>query len=160
MTSSHTSPLYCKRILRTVQSHAKSCCLIWLSFVTGVGINLTPLASKFIWLSVNCLFERVFDVFYSPLIALCFFFCECFYVSICALFDILFPFSPCLRLRCSGNVLVYFSTFFFSFLAILQTFHCTGESYPVRLLAIMFTFVASAVWLDSDCSTLLFLVII
>jgi len=36
----------------------KSCCLTCISFVTGVGMNLSPFASKFIWSFVSSLSER------------------------------------------------------------------------------------------------------
>ena len=125
--------MYRRRILLANCSKSrKSCCLIWLTFVPGVRINLSPLASKFIWLSVNCLFERFLICFLSASNCALFllvhlFLCLCLRI----LLDILFPFSLGLRLRYSGKSQCTFQYVYLSFLAILQTFHCTGRAFPL-----------------------------
>ena len=79
--------MYCSRILPANCSKSrKSCCLIWLSFVTVVGINLNPLASIFISISVNCFFDRLLRCF--------------LFASNCALFLLLGVFLRlCLRVH-------------------------------------------------------------
>ena len=58
------SCIYCRHILlANCSKSGKSGCLLWLPFVTGIRKNLSSLPSKFIWNSVNCLFERFFDGF-------------------------------------------------------------------------------------------------
>ena len=153
--------MYCSRILLANCSKSrKSCCLIWLTFVPGVRIVLSPLANKFIWLYVNCLFERFLICFLSA--------SNCALVLLVRLFlrlclhillDILFPFSLGLRLRDSGNKPVYFSICLFVISCNFANISLHWLSFSIKLLAIQFTFVVSALWLDFKCSTLLFLAV-
>jgi len=81
-------------------------------------------------------------------------FTACFYV-LCNLFDILFPFSHCLRLWYSGNKPVYLSTCLFVISSNFANIPLHWPSFSIKLLAILFAFVVSALRLDSDCTTLL-----
>ena len=51
--------MYCRRTRQTnALKSFRSWVLMWVSFVTGVGINLSPLESRFIWACVSSKFER------------------------------------------------------------------------------------------------------
>ena len=53
--------MYCRRIpLANALKSFRSWVLMWVSFVTGVGINLSSLDSRFIWACVSSRFERFF----------------------------------------------------------------------------------------------------
>ena len=80
------------------------------------------------------------------------------------LFDILFPFSIGLRLRYPGNKPVYFSTCLFVISCNLANIPLHWPSFSIKLLAILFTFVVSALWFASfallpRCSSLFKLMI-
>ena len=56
--------MYLRHILLANRSKScKGCRLICVCFVTGVGMNLSPSASKLIWSFVSSLFERSFMFF-------------------------------------------------------------------------------------------------
>ena len=123
-------------------------------------MNLNPLASKLIWLPVNCLFERFLMCFLFASNCALFLLLRVF-LRLCLriLFDILFPFSLCLRLRYSGNKPVNFSTCSFVISCNFANISLHWPSFSMKVLAILFTFVVSSVRLDSDCTTLLFLAV-
>ena len=68
-------------------------------------------------------------------------------------FDILFPFSLCLRFPYSGNKSVYFSACLFVISCNFAKISLHWPSFSIKLLVILFTFVVSAVRLGSDCTT-------
>ena len=89
---------------------AKSGCV-----VTGVNLKiLSPFATKFIWSSVNVLFVSCL-----PLNVLCFFLCECFFAFAHFIQD-LFALINHFKIMVLSNKPEYFSTFYSSYLTILQ----------------------------------------
>ena len=131
-----------------------------LSNLTGVGMNLSPLASKLIWLPVVCLFWRFLMCFLFASNSTLFLLLRVF-LRLCLriLFDILFAFSLCLRLRYSENKQVNFSACSFVISCNFANISMHWPSFSMKVLAILFTFLVSAVRLDSDCTTLLFLAV-
>ena len=69
--------MYIRHILLANRSKScKGCCLICVCFVTGVGMNLSPSASKLIWSFVSSLFERFFMFFLLAFIVIFARFCK------------------------------------------------------------------------------------
>lgn len=102
---SFLSCIYCGHILlANCSKSGKSGCLLWLLFVTGIRKNLSSLPSKFIWHSVNCLFERFFDGFLFHL-QLRYVVPTAWVLTSLLAHSVwyLFPFSPCLRLGTPDN---------------------------------------------------------
>ena len=63
-------------LLANRSKSCKGCCLICVSFVTGVGMNLSPFARKLIWSFVSSLFERFFMFFWLAFIVIFARFCK------------------------------------------------------------------------------------
>ena len=150
--------MYCTRtLLANCSKSPKSCCLIWLSFVTGFGMNLSAWASNFIRLSIKCLFGRFLMCFL--LASNCALFLLLLRLCLRILFEILFPLSLGLRLRYSGNKPVYFSTCLFVISCNFANISLRWPWFSIKPWAILYTFVVSTLRLDSYSTTLLFLAV-